>query len=67
MCLGGKAAVWKRAEGNLRTIRNGVFKDPPMKCRLLNTEAELIAAREFAEVFFEKIIKCFRAKGRTET
>lgn len=37
-----------------------------MKCRLLNTEAELIAAREFAEVFFEKIIKCFRVKGRTE-
>lgn len=33
---------------------------------MLNTEAELIAAREFAEVFFEKIIKWFRAKGRTE-
>lgn len=25
-----------------------------MKCRLLNTEAELIAAREFTEIFFEK-------------
>lgn len=37
-----------------------------MKCRLLNTEAELRAAREFAEVFFEKIIKCFRVKERTE-
>lgn len=37
-----------------------------MKCRLLNTEAELIAVREFAEVSFEKIIKCFRVKGRTE-
>lgn len=43
-----------------------------MKCRLLSTEAELIA-REFAEVFrfrfcfFEKIIKHFRVKwGRTK-
>lgn len=29
-----------------------------MKCRLPNTEAELRAAREFAEVLFEKIINC---------
>ena len=37
-----------------------------MKCRSPNAEAELVAAREFAEVFFENIMKCLRAMGRAK-